>query len=510
MSLSTGMGTARIVSVPIPSGGATGQALLKSSGADYDLSWGSAGGTPGFPVDAITTLTDTDNFLVYDSSDSNAAKSLVGAAMLIPIPALSGGRNFLTSSDISSILDDGTIYQANILGSGTIGSPSMIAKENHPQYPDTYAPRVNALVSGSITAAASIGATTVVFSVPSSFTVGEPLGIYMENNRWHWTTVTNTTVSNVDFADPLPVAAASGAPISNGCTPASHSTIIGSYDMLNSQQASALLTPHSVARATGTSGHNSTHGGSWHRLDGTYNSIMGGGGGPGSYNEFTAYANSSGMIGGRNNTGYGDYNAFLAGFDKRDTPRSQLCTLSGYSVICDWAGAFVHGGRPLANQGDNVFLEWTNIQTVTQTNISLSACRLLGVDGYALQQFNNYNTNVVLNFKISVTVTATAGTNAGKINKYLIEGALTADGTIGGTGWQTNAEYSHDITGENQSYNQALTVLQGDDNIGLGANVPALEWHNSAYFICRVCAAATVATTVVGQAKMEVTFHHFS
>lgn len=132
-----------------------------------------------------------------------------------------------------------------------------------------------------------------------------------------------------------------------------HATIIGSYDQLNNQQATTLFCPHSFAPAAGGgSGHNAAVGGSWSKIDGTYNCIIGGGGSNALKNEITQDATRSVILGGDQHTLAGD-DAVIIG--SRD---ADIATAANGSVICggnvtghniDSAGAVILGGATSAH-----------------------------------------------------------------------------------------------------------------------------------------------------------------
>lgn len=145
-----------------------------------------------------------------------------------------------------------------------------------------------------------------------------------------------------------------------------YATVIGSYDQLNNQQATLLACPHSFAPAEGLgTGHNAALGGSWSKVGGSYNAVVGGGGGEAFKNETTVNANCSAIIGGIqnlmdaqysaivggvNNTVDGDRSVVIGGGDHTNSSIGSVIlggATAGHSIDASSDGSVVLGGRNL-------------------------------------------------------------------------------------------------------------------------------------------------------------------
>ena len=88
----------------------------------------------------------------------------------------------------------------------------------------------------------------------------------------------------------------------------SYTTIIGSYDQCNNQQATLLASPHSFAPSTNRAGHNFALAGSSHKVDGDYSGCLGG-----QDNETGNLSNFSVCVGGANNINHASNSVILGG-----------------------------------------------------------------------------------------------------------------------------------------------------------------------------------------------------
>ena len=226
-------------------------------------------------------------------------------------------------------------------------------------------------------------------------------------------------------------------PAGSGHTIANHSTVIGTYDQVNNQQATVLSSPHAYAPATTTSGHNAGIGGSWHLIDGEYNFLGGGGGSQALQNESESTANKCAIIGGDSNTVGGSHSAVLAGKSNTVGAGHSYCTVAGFDAMTPFSYSQVYGMPNFISSGDAC-----HVRVMFQDSFASTSAAWMQVGGSNLVfrdiPFNTGNPiGISWIGKITVMGVGVSGTNEGKMARYEQDLALYTTGTQGSTSWSS-------------------------------------------------------------------------
>lgn len=176
----------------VPTGGTTGQALVKLSGANYDTGWqtisAGGGGTWGSITGTLSAQTDLQTAL--DGKATSAQGALADSALqpgdTIPWADVSGKPSTFTPSAHSHVIADVTGLQTALDGKQAAGSYAA-AVHTH----------TAAQVSGLATVATT-GAYGDLTGIPSTFTPAA------HNQAWSTITSTPTTLSGYGITDAAP------------------------------------------------------------------------------------------------------------------------------------------------------------------------------------------------------------------------------------------------------------------------------------------------------------------
>lgn len=257
-----------------------------------------------------------------------------------------------------------------------------------------------------------------------------------------------------------------------GGTLPNHATIIGSYDQVNNQQATLLASPHSFAPAAGGgTGHNAAVGGSWNKVDGSYNFIGGGGGSLANQNETGVNAVKSCINAGHGNYIDGDYCTIGYGIDNTIGTGYQYSFAGGRDAVMPSSYARVHSSQGILVAGDSQMVELLFRGRTNST--SLTSLALAGTTTYFIYRDIPINVGATLNVAfggtVEITATRKTGTGIGLTDRYTINFGLHLTGTQGATsGW--TATWNNGDTGATMP--AALLTSPGALNSPEGPNIP--------------------------------------